>query len=196
MYRNILGGSALLLALVACGGGEQESEVAVEETAAPAEAPAAAPAAGGSPARATFINDQGTEIGTATLTPEGNGVRVDVDLAFLQAGEKGFHIHEVGSCTAPAFEDAGAHFNPTNAQHGNLEAGHAGDMENLEVETDDGTARGSWVNNKVTLASGQPNSLLDADGSALVVHVNPDDHTTQPSGNSGTRIACGIITAG
>jgi superoxide dismutase, Cu-Zn family len=194
MYRNILGGSALLLALVACGG-EQESEVAVEET-APAEAPAAAPAAAGTPARATFINDQGTEIGTATLTPEGNGVRIELNLAFLQAGEKGFHIHEVGSCTAPAFEDAGAHFNPTNAQHGNLEAGHAGDMENLEVETDDGTARGSFVNNKVTLSPGQPNSLLDADGSALVVHVNPDDHTTQPSGNSGTRIACGIITAG
>jgi Cu-Zn family superoxide dismutase len=195
MYRNILGGSALLLALVACGGGEQETEVALEET-APAETPAADPAATATPARVTFINDQGTEIGTATLTPEGNGVRVAVDLAFLQAGEKGFHFHEVGSCTAPTFEDAGAHFNPTNVPHGNLETGHAGDLENLEVETDDGTARTNFVTDKVTLASGQPHSLLDADGSALVVHVNPDDHTTQPSGNSGARIACGVVTAG
>src|SRR5690606_25247521 len=96
---------------------------------------------------------------------------------------------------APTFESAGDHFNPTNAQHGlqNPQGPHAGDLENLEVETDDGTARGTRRSSLITLVPGQPNSLLDADGPALVVHANADDYTSQASGGSGDRIACGVI---
>ena len=197
MYRNALGAGALLFVLAACGGEEAEEPALVEEP-VEMEEPAAAPAGGaGQQATARFINAQGTEIGTATLTQGATGVDIVVDLAFLQAGEKGFHIHEVGSCETPGFESAGGHFNPTSAQHGFDVTGgpHAGDLRNLEVETDDGTARGTLTAEMVTLASGQPNSLLDADGSALVVHISPDDYTTQPSGASGERIACGVIEA-
>ncbi|MEX2570317.1 MAG: superoxide dismutase family protein [Gemmatimonadota bacterium] len=195
MYRNIIGGGAALLMLVACAG-DPDAELEVQET-----PPAAEPAASMDmatetlEAQATFINDQGTEIGTATLTEVSDGVRIDVDLAFLQAGERGFHIHETGTCETPDFQSAGGHFNPTDAAHGfeAPEGPHAGDLENLEVETDDGTARGVRTAEMVTLERGLPNSLFDTDGSALVVHSGPDDYSSQPSGDSGSRIACGVI---
>lgn len=196
MYRKIFSGGAAVLLLAACGGADQQGGGAVmAEAPFPEESQSAATTEAAQPARAVFINEQGTEIGTATLTQEGDAVRIVVDLAFLQAGQRGFHIHEVGSCEAPDFSSAGAHFNPTNAAHGfdNPDGPHAGDLRNLEVETDDGTARATLTNNMVTLVPGQPNSLLDADGSALVVHAEADDYTSQPAGNSGPRIACGVI---
>lgn len=193
MYRNLLGGGVLALAFAACGGG-QDADVAIEEPAA-GEPQQVEETVDAPQARATFINSQGTQIGTADLTQVGETVEIEVDLAFLQAGERGFHIHEVGSCEAPSFESAGDHFNPTNASHGleHPQGPHAGDLENLEVETDDGTARGVRRSTLVTLVPGQPNSILDADGSALVVHAQADDYETQPAGDSGDPIACGVI---
>jgi superoxide dismutase, Cu-Zn family len=195
MYRKLLGGGAILMTLVACNG-DQQGAATVEAPAA--GEPATAAGVQDAPrAQAIFRNTQGTEIGRATLTEEPNGVRIDLNLAFLQAGERGFHIHAVGSCEAPSFDSAGGHFNPTDRAHGfnHPEGPHAGDLPNLEVETDDGTARANFVVETVTLVRGQPNSLLDDDGSSLVVHAEADDYETQPTGNSGARIACAVIEA-
>ncbi|MQA92176.1 MAG: superoxide dismutase family protein, partial [Gemmatimonas sp.] len=180
MYRNVFGGAALGFALVGCGGADNADSAIEEVTVEQIEEPAAAVDA--PEARATFINAQGTEIGTADLRQEGDELLITVDLAFLQAGLRGFHIHAVGSCEAPDFASAGDHFNPTNASHGaeNPQGPHAGDLEDLEVETDDGTARGTRGTSLATLLPDQPNSILDADGSALIVHAAEDDYESQP----------------
>lgn len=132
-----------------------------------------------------FIDANGAAAGTALLYQEANGVRVIANLPGLPAGEHGFHFHAVGSCQAPGFESAGSHFNPTSRQHGRLNpAGpHLGDLPNVN-------------RNPMELVAGgvQASTLLDADGAALVVHANPDDYRTDPSGNSGARIRCGVIT--
>jgi Cu-Zn family superoxide dismutase len=105
----------------------------------------------------------------------------------------GIHFHAVGRCDPPDFMSAGDHFNPTNRQHGqrNPQGPHAGDLPNLTVEAN-GTATYQATNALVTLGPGA-NSLLDADGSALVIHADPDDDVTDPAGNSGGRIACAVI---
>ena len=105
--------------------------------------------------------------------------------------EFGFHIHEKGDCSAPDASSAGAHFNPSNAQHGNPagETHHAGDMFNAKSDTQ-GVARIEVDVTGVTLGDGQPPDVL---GKAVVMHEKPDDYATRPSGNSGARIACGVI---
>src|SRR5690606_11945130 len=103
---------------------------------------------------------------------------------------------ETGECTPPDFTSAGGHFNPTAAQHGleNPDGPHAGDMPNIEVGAD-GTASVTVENDRITLSEG-PNSILDADGSALMIHASADDNVSDPAGNAGARIACGVITSG
>lgn len=144
-------------------------------------------------ARAEMKDRDGKTIGRATLSETPHGVLIDLQLEGAQAGERAFHIHQVGRCEGPAFESAGGHFNPASAQHGlmNAKGPHAGDLPNIHVPKDgrltvEAFARG------VTLQSGS-NSLLDADGSALMLHAKPDDHRTDPSGAAGDRIACGVI---
>jgi hypothetical protein len=112
----------------------------------------------------------------------------------VSPGEHGIHIHEKGSIS-PDFEAAGEHFNPTNAQHGfnNSQGPHEGDLENIFVN-DDGSASYTTTDDRVTLSGGQ-NSLLDSDGSALVIHESADDYQTDPSGDSGDRVAAGVIRA-
>ena len=108
----------------------------------------------------------------------------------------GIHIHAVGRCDPPDFMSAGDHVNPTNRQHGlrNPQGPHAGDLPNLTVEAG-GTGTFQAANVDLTLGAGA-NGLFDADGSALVVHADPDDEATEPTGNSGGRIACGVIMRG
>ena len=145
-------------------------------------------------ASATIINTKGERIGSARLTQTPNGVLIQMDARGLQAGERASHIHEVGRCNAgDEFESAGGHFNPDGKQHGfQVAAGpHAGDMANLVVGQD-GSLKAEVHNPKVSLGAG-PASLFDADGSALVLHAKPDDHRSQPSGDAGGRIACGVI---
>lgn len=145
----------------------------------------------GSPApgaRAIFIDTTGDDIGHATLFQRDEGVLIRVQLDTIAPGEHGFHIHQVGRCESP-FQSAGGHLNPTNKKHGtqNPEGAHAGDLANLP---------GTWTENSrvETLARGVTlESLFDADGSALVIHARPDDYKTDPSGNSGDRIACAVI---
>jgi Cu-Zn family superoxide dismutase len=130
--------------------------------------------------------------GMLTVNTEGDSVRLTGSLQGLPPdSEFGFHIHENGDCSAPDASSAGGHFNPANAEHGNPQgaAHHAGDMLNTKSDAQ-GTAQVDAVASGVSLGSGQPN---DVRGKAVVLHEKADDYTTQPSGNSGARIACGVI---
>jgi superoxide dismutase, Cu-Zn family len=144
-------------------------------------------------ASAVLKDANGKEVGRATLTPTPSGVLVSLDLTAVPAGEHAFHIHAVGKCEPPDFKSAGPHFNPDNTKHGlmNQEGPHAGDMPNLHVPAD-GKLQVEVLNPTVSL-SGE-SALLDADGSALVIHAGADDYKTDPAGNAGARIACGVIT--
>jgi len=149
---------------------------------------------GQSPARADLKDAGGRTVGTVTLQEVGDGVRVTASVTGLPPGTHGIHVHARGQCEAPAFESAGDHFNPAQRDHGlkNPRGAHAGDLPNLEVRGD-GTGELDYVTHDVTLKPGAA-SLFDADGTAVVVHAKPDDQVSNPSGNSGDRIACGVLT--
>lgn len=144
-------------------------------------------------AHADIVNAQGQKIGTAIFSPVDGGVKIDVDVAQLPSGSHGVHIHAVGKCEGPDFKSAGGHFNLSAKEHGkdNPKGPHAGDLTNIEVEAD-GHAKASLSDSLVTLGDG-PSSLFHDGGSALVIHEKVDDYKTDPSGNSGARIACGVI---
>ncbi|MBM7563205.1 superoxide dismutase family protein [Paenibacillus sacheonensis] len=141
-----------------------------------------------------LINTKGEEIGTASLTQKNDSVMVRVEASKLTPGEHGLHFHQVGKCEVPDFKTAGAHFNPADRQHGfnNPKGFHNGDLPNLKADAG-GNAKAEFETKVVTLAKGQPNSLLKDGGSSLVIHDKADDYVTDPSGNSGDRIACGVI---
>lgn len=142
----------------------------------------------------SIVNSEGKGIGTAELTETKKGVQIRLRLSDLEPGEKAVHFHELGKCDPPKFTTAGAHFNPSDKEHGfdNPKGYHAGDLPNLVI-LKNGTVDVEIVTSNVTLEKGKKNSLLDEEGSALVIHAGPDDYVTDPSGNSGDRIACGII---
>jgi superoxide dismutase, Cu-Zn family len=145
-------------------------------------------------AHADIVNPQGQKIGTAALSPSDAGVRIDIEVSQLPPGTHGVHIHTVGKCEGPAFASAGGHFNPTSKKHGkdNPEGPHAGDLLNIEAGAN-GTAKATLSDPAVTLGAGS-NSLFLEGGTAIVIHEKVDDYKTDPSGNSGGRIACGVIT--
>src|SRR6187551_1058317 len=153
------------------------------------QAPAAAPGA-----KATLKDAQGKTLGEATLRESAAGVLVKLDLQGVPPGTHAFHIHTVGKCDAPDFMTAGGHFNPTTMKHGLMASGgpHAGDMPNLFVPAD-GKLSVEVLDTNVTLAAG-PKSVFDADGSALMLHATADDYTSDPAGNAGARIGCGVIS--
>lgn len=147
-------------------------------------------------ASAEIVNAQGQRVGTATLTPADAGqVRVQLRVQGLPAGEHGLHIHEVGRCDAPDFTSAGGHLNPGNRQHGtrNPTGAHAGDLPNLAVRTD-GTGEADLLTDRVTLRGTGSNSVFRTGGVAVMIHAIADDYRTEPTGNSGARIACGVVT--
>ncbi len=147
-------------------------------------------------ASAVLHNASGEEIGFARFVEDATGqVHVNVHVKGISPGLHGTHIHAVGSCQPPAFTSAGGHHNPFNTQHGleNPAGPHAGDLPNLTVNQA-GVGHLNTTTDRATLSAG-PATLFDADRSALVIHANPDDHMTHPTGNSGDRIACGVITA-
>lgn len=168
------------------------------------EAPTAptGPAAPDAPAMPSFTSHEGrvnlaptqghNASGTLTLRAEGDAVRLTGSLQGLPPnGEFGFHIHEYGDCSAPDASSAGNHFNPSAKPHGNPSGmdHHAGDMMNVKSDAE-GKAEVSAYASGVTLNTGNPDDVL---GKAVVLHEKADDYATQPSGNSGARIACGVI---
>jgi superoxide dismutase, Cu-Zn family len=148
-------------------------------------------------AKASIKDATGKDVGQVQLIQTPHGVLLKMSLRGLPAGEHAFHIHAVGKCEPPAFTSAGGHFNPGGKKHGMLaaEGQHAGDMPNLHVPAS-GELVVDVANSLISLIKGQPNSLFDADGSSIVIHAGPDDYKTDPAGNSGDRIACGVITGG
>jgi Cu-Zn family superoxide dismutase len=138
---------------------------------------------------APLVNAAGQSIGTIRLWESPGAVTFRIEGRGLPHGTHGLHVHTTGRCDPPAFETAGPHWNPAQRRHGfNNPAGpHGGDMPNVRV------AANGVIGATVTLAGGSHMALLDADGSALVIHAAPDDYTTDPSGNSGARIACAVI---
>jgi Cu-Zn family superoxide dismutase len=148
------------------------------------------------PVKVVHLQDStGASVGTATIRQHKEGVRIHLDLMNLPPGLHAIHFHETASCTPPDFKSAGGHFNPTGAHHGlhNPQGPHAGDMENITVEAN-GTSHQTVLDERVTLAPGQPNSLFANGGTALVIHAKEDDMMSDPAGNAGARIACGVIT--
>jgi Cu-Zn family superoxide dismutase len=144
-------------------------------------------------ASAPLKSSDGKEVGSANLTQTPSGVLINLAVKGLPPGEHAFHVHAVGKCEAP-FDSAGPHFNPGHKKHGMMaaEGAHAGDMPNLHVPQS-GDLTVEIVNSAITLEKGKPNSVFDADGSALVIHARSDDYKTDPAGDSGGRIACGVI---
>jgi superoxide dismutase, Cu-Zn family len=144
-----------------------------------------------------FKTSDGQDAGTATLTPDGKGVKVKLNLTNLPEGEHALHVHQNAKCDGPDFKTAGPHFNPDKKEHGtkNPKGPHAGDMPiNLQVLAD-GTDHVSFVSDSISLKKDAPNSVFANGGTALVIHAKADDMMTDPTGNAGDRIACGVIVA-
>jgi superoxide dismutase, Cu-Zn family len=141
-----------------------------------------------------LFDAKGDSIGTATLSPVPGGVRIALAVKGLAPGEHGIHVHQTAKCEGPAFTSAGGHFNPDNRQHGlnNVLGSHAGDMPNFTVDST-GHSTATVVAPGMRLDSG-PRSVFAGGGTALVIHEKADDMRSDPAGNAGARVACGVIT--
>ena len=144
-------------------------------------------------AQARLVSTAGRLVGTARFEQAPHRVLIRIEAQGLPPGPHGLHLHETGACT-PDFQAAGGHINPEGAKHGlkHPEGPDAGDLPNLIVGRD-GRAQAEMATDRVSIAGGPQPALLDEDGSAVIVHAEPDDHVTQPIGGSGGRIACGIV---
>lgn len=154
---------------------------------------AGAPAPNGSEASARLLDSSGGQLAVASAAQQNDGLRISVSASGLRPGSYGLHVHAVGRCDAPDFTSAGPHWNPTMRQHGsqNPQGTHRGDLPNLIVGAN-GQGEIAFTIPDARL-SGGVGGMLDADGAAIVVHAGPDDYRTDPSGNSGARIGCGVF---
>jgi Cu-Zn family superoxide dismutase len=194
--------SAVVVLSCALGGVAYAQNTEVEKlktqpTASPAAATAVSPEraakADGDPdhATASILDRSGKRVGLVTLTAVPGGTVLNAEFTGLPAGVHGFHVHAVGKCEPP-FDSAGPHWNPTNVAHGvAIGPGHVGDLPNIFVP-ENGRVHIEAFAHGLALGNG-PGGVFDGDGAALVVHASADDYKTDPSGNSGERIACGVI---
>jgi Cu-Zn family superoxide dismutase len=145
------------------------------------------------PVTVKLADGAGKDVGTATLTAVAKGVSIKLDLHDLTPGDHAIHVHQTAKCEGPDFKSAGGHFNPDNKKHGmkNPDGAHAGDMPNFTADKK-GVAKSTVVAPGVTLGD-DAHSVFTGGGTALVIHAKADDMTTDPSGNAGDRIACGVI---
>lgn len=155
---------------------------------------AAAPAAPKESVTVELKKGDGTSVGKAVITEIGKGVRINLALENLPPGVHAIHFHDMAKCEGPAFESSGGHFNPDSKQHGlkNPKGPHAGDMLNFTVKKD-GKATQTVTDTRVTMGTDN-HSLFGGNGTSLVIHEKADDFKTDPSGNSGGRIACGVVS--
>jgi Cu-Zn family superoxide dismutase len=141
-------------------------------------------------ARLSFAN--GSPAGIATLHSDGRGLRITIATTGMTPGAHGFHLHTTGKCEGPEFTSAGGHLNPDGRKHGHLAAGgaHLGDLPNLQIGAS-GSGRATEVvpGGRASLAA-----IFDSDGTAVIVHADPDDYRTDPTGNAGKRVACGVLS--
>ncbi|SDM92756.1 superoxide dismutase, Cu-Zn family [Paenibacillus sp. yr247] len=144
--------------------------------------------------KVSLIGMSGQSIGTAKLTSVQEGVQIELQVSGLTPGLHGLHFHEKAICEAPSFESAGAHFNPMKKEHGflNPKGAHAGDLPNLVVD-EQGNGKFNAITKAVVMLPNKSNSLLKQGGTSLVIHEKEDDLKTDPTGNSGKRIACGAV---
>lgn len=172
--------AALLAAvsLAACGG----------QPRGPGGAKLAEPAA-----EASLVDSSGARVGVATFSGTDGGAQMSISVTGLAPGRHGLHVHETGACTPPGFESAGGHFNPDGRKHGTLnpDGPHAGDLPNLVVEA--GGSADTTLTVPGSLLLEGPGSMAGEQKRALVIHADPDDEKTDPSGNSGARLVCGVI---
>jgi Cu-Zn family superoxide dismutase len=198
MKRSLL---ALLVATAACGGGKKSAPAPATPVAeAPPPAPAPAPEEKPAPPPAAPKHATATMAGTAKYkTVKGtvefkqtdDGVEVTANIEGLKKGDHGFHIHEKGDCSAPDATSAGGHFNPSKHKHGAPDAAehHEGDLGNLTAGAD-GKATKTFTMKGITLDEGETSIV----GKGFIIHEKADDMKTQPTGNAGARVACGVIT--
>jgi superoxide dismutase, Cu-Zn family len=143
-----------------------------------------------------FKTSDGQDAGTAMLTQDGSKVKVKLNLKGLPEGEHAIHVHQNAKCDGPDFKTAGGHLNPDNKEHGtkNPKGAHAGDMPvNLQVMAD-GTDHVTFLTDSISLKKDAKNSVFANGGTAFIIHEKADDMMTDPTGNAGARIACGMIT--
>lgn len=148
---------------------------------------------GGAVQQAVLRTADGRNVGEVSMREEAGATVLTVGVTGMPQGEYGMHVHAVGRCEGPKFESAGAHWNPDNKQHGknNPQGPHAGDLDNLTVgQTGSG---GATITLPSVALTGGLAPLLDADGASLMIHAKADDYRTDPSGNSGNRIACAVL---
>lgn len=186
---------ASALALSACQPAATPADTAAPAADTPAADPAAPPAMATPLATAQLQPTEGSSVaGTISFSLVDGLLRASGDISGLKPGsEHGFHIHEKGDCSAPDGSSAGGHFNPASAEHGSIDAAahHGGDMPNLVVDAQGNAHVDGPVSSNVNAGKGDDFDII---GRGLIVHADPDDYTSQPTGNAGARLACAVIT--